>query len=82
MVVNLRFMKTVGLNYLNEDKIIEVINKGIGQVLETCWKDLTPITIQFHSREQNLNLLLLLNHRFSYCLLICNATTKNRFIVF
>ena len=36
-----------------EDKIIEVINKGIGQVLETCWKDLTPIKIQFHSREQN-----------------------------
>ena len=36
-----------------EDKIIEVINNGIGKVLETCWKDLTPITIQFHSREQN-----------------------------
>ena len=36
-----------------EDKIIEVINNGIGQVLETCWKDLTPIKIQFHSREQN-----------------------------
>ena len=35
-----------------EDKIIEVINNGIGQVLETCWKDLTPIKIQFH-REQN-----------------------------
>ena len=31
-----------------EDKITEVINNGIGQVLETCWKDLTPIKIQFH----------------------------------
>ncbi len=36
-----------------EDKIIEVINEGIAKVLETCWKDLTPITINFHSREQN-----------------------------
>ena len=36
-----------------EDKIIEVINEGVGKVLEQCWKDLTPITIKFHSREQN-----------------------------
>ena len=36
-----------------EEKIIEVINEGIGKVLEQSWKDLTPITIKFHSREQN-----------------------------
>ena len=36
-----------------EDKIIEVINEGVCKVLEQCWKDLTPITIKFHSREQN-----------------------------
>ncbi len=36
-----------------EEKIIEVINAGIGKVLEQSWRDLTPITIKFHSREQN-----------------------------
>ncbi len=36
-----------------EDKIIEVLNEGISKVLEQCWKDLTPISIKFHSREQN-----------------------------
>jgi|TARA_B100000524_G_scaffold342585_1_gene237753 flagellar motor switch protein FliM len=36
-----------------EEKIIEVINEGISKVLEQSWKDLTPITIKFHSREQN-----------------------------
>ena len=36
-----------------EEKIIEVINEGIGKVLEQSWRDLTPITIKFHSREQN-----------------------------
>ena len=36
-----------------EDKIIEVLNEGISDVLEQCWKDLTPISIKFHSREQN-----------------------------
>jgi len=36
-----------------EEKIIEVVNEGIAKVLEQCWKDLTPITIKFHSREQN-----------------------------
>ena len=36
-----------------EEKIIEVINNGISDVLELCWKDLTPITIKFQSREQN-----------------------------
>ena len=36
-----------------EEKIIEVVTGGIGDALEQCWKDLTPITIRFHSREQN-----------------------------
>ena len=36
-----------------EEKIIEVINNGVSEVLEQCWKDLTPISIKFHSREQN-----------------------------
>jgi len=36
-----------------EEKIIEVINEGISKVLEQSWKDLTPISIKFHSREQN-----------------------------
>ena len=36
-----------------EEKIIEVVNVGIAKVLEQSWKDLTPITIKFHSREQN-----------------------------
>ena len=36
-----------------EVKIIEVVNEGIAKVLEQSWKDLTPITIKFHSREQN-----------------------------
>ena len=36
-----------------EDKIIEVLNNGIASMLEQCWKDLTPISIKFHSREQN-----------------------------
>jgi flagellar motor switch protein FliM len=36
-----------------EEKIIEVVNEGIAKVLEQSWKDLTPITIKFHSREQN-----------------------------
>ncbi len=36
-----------------EEKIIEVVNDGIAKVLEQSWKDLTPITIKFQSREQN-----------------------------
>jgi len=36
-----------------EEKIIEVINNGICEVLELSWKDLTPISIKYHSREQN-----------------------------
>ena len=36
-----------------EEKIIEVINIGVSDILEQCWKDLTPISIKFHSREQN-----------------------------
>ena len=36
-----------------EEKIIEVVNEGIAKVLEQSWRDLTPITIKFHSREQN-----------------------------
>ena len=36
-----------------EEKIIEVVNERIAKVLEQSWKDLTPITIKFHSREQN-----------------------------
>ena len=36
-----------------EEKIIEVINNGISDILEQSWKDLSPITIKFHSREQN-----------------------------
>ena len=36
-----------------EEKITEVVNEGIAKVLEQSWKDLTPITIKFHSREQN-----------------------------
>ena len=36
-----------------EEKIIEVVNDGIARVLEQSWKDLTPITIKFQSREQN-----------------------------
>ena len=36
-----------------EEKIIEVVNEGISRVLENSWKDLTPITLKFQSREQN-----------------------------
>ncbi|MBK93727.1 MAG: flagellar motor switch protein FliM [Rickettsiales bacterium] len=36
-----------------EEKIIEVINDGICKTLELSWKDLTPITLKFQSREQN-----------------------------
>ena len=36
-----------------EEKIIEVINTGICNTLELSWKDLTPITLKFQSREQN-----------------------------
>ncbi len=36
-----------------EEKIIEVINNGICDTLEMSWKDLTPITLKFQSREQN-----------------------------
>ena len=36
-----------------EEKIIEVINDGISKTLEASWKDLSPISINFHSREQN-----------------------------
>ncbi len=36
-----------------EEKIIEVINHGISETLQLAWKDLTPININFHSREQN-----------------------------
>jgi len=36
-----------------EDKIIEVVNNGICRTLEQSWKDLTPITLKFQSREQN-----------------------------
>jgi flagellar motor switch protein FliM len=36
-----------------EEKIIEVVNTGISRVLEQSWKDLTPITLKFQSREQN-----------------------------
>ena len=36
-----------------EEKIIEVVNNGISRVLENSWKDLTPITLKFQSREQN-----------------------------
>ena len=34
-------------------EVSEVVNEGIAKVLEQSWKDLTPITIKFHSREQN-----------------------------
>ena len=36
-----------------EEKIIEVVNEGISRGLENSWKDLTPITLKFQSREQN-----------------------------
>ncbi|MAH78699.1 MAG: flagellar motor switch protein FliM [Rickettsiales bacterium TMED254] len=36
-----------------EEKIIEVVNNGLCRVLEQSWKDLTPITLKFQSREQN-----------------------------
>ncbi len=36
-----------------EEKIIEVVNNGICNILEQSWKDLTPITLRFQSREQN-----------------------------
>ncbi|MAJ02351.1 MAG: flagellar motor switch protein FliM [Rickettsiales bacterium] len=36
-----------------EEKIIEVVNTGVSRVLEQSWKDLTPITLKFQSREQN-----------------------------
>ena len=54
--------KLVEQNLLpTEEKIIEVINEGIGKVLEQSWKDLTPITIKFHSREQNPKFAVLSN---------------------
>ena len=65
-----------------EDKIIEVINNGIGQVLETCWKDLTPITITVSQQRTKPSVCCFCRIiRFSYCLLVCNAITKNRFII-
>ena len=36
-----------------EDRIIEIVSDGIGQCLETAWKDLMPITIRQQSREVN-----------------------------
>ena len=36
-----------------EDRIIEIVSDGIGQCLETAWKDLMPITIRHQSREVN-----------------------------
>ena len=54
MVENLKFLLPTEQNFTStEDKIIEVLNEGISDVLEQCWKDLTPISIKFHSREQN-----------------------------
>ena len=51
---NLKFQRQFRTEFTStEEKIIEVINEGIGKVLEQSWKDLTPITIKFHSREQN-----------------------------
>ena len=36
-----------------EEGIIEIVSDGIGQCLETAWKDLMPITIRHQSREVN-----------------------------
>jgi len=36
-----------------EERIIEIVSEGIGQCLETAWKDLMPITIRHQSREVN-----------------------------
>jgi flagellar motor switch protein FliM len=36
-----------------EERIIEIVSDGIGQCLETAWKDLMPITIRQQSREVN-----------------------------
>ena len=36
-----------------EERIIEIVSDGIGQCLETAWKDLMPITIRHQSREVN-----------------------------
>ena len=54
MVVNLRFLIIIEQNLLQQRiKLLKLLMKVVGTVLEQCWKDLTPITIKFHSREQN-----------------------------
>jgi len=36
-----------------EERIIEIVSDGIGQCLQSAWKDLMPITIRHQSREVN-----------------------------
>ena len=36
-----------------EERIIEIVSDGIGQCLETAWKDLMPISIRHQAREVN-----------------------------
>ncbi len=36
-----------------EDRLIELVTKGLNQVLEDAWNDLTPTTISYQSREIN-----------------------------
>ena len=36
-----------------EERVIEIISNGLSRGLESCWKDLIPLTLNVHSRETN-----------------------------
>lgn len=36
-----------------EERVIEIISNGLSRGLESCWKDLMPLTLNVHSRETN-----------------------------
>ena len=36
-----------------EDRLIELITKGLNKVLQDAWNDLTPTTITYQNREIN-----------------------------
>jgi flagellar motor switch protein FliM len=36
-----------------EERVIEIISNGLSRGLETCWRELMPLTLNVHSRETN-----------------------------
>ena len=43
-----------------EDRLIEILTRGLNEVLENSWRDLIPVTFKEQAREVTHNLLLLL----------------------